>query len=230
VVSSVVSLASVVSYPALLALGLPPVVANVTNTVSLCFSSLGSLIGCRKDLRGQYRRAAAMGGLTVAGGVAGAALLLSTPASAFESAVPWLIGFGAVAIMAQPYMRDLSASSSRLVRYLLVVAAFAVAVYVGYFGAAGGVLMVAVLGVMFDDSLQRINALKNVAAGVANTVAAVTFTAFGPVDWSAVPALALGFFVGGWGGAALARRIPAAVLRPMIAACGSGVAVWLAVR
>lgn len=228
VVSAVVSLASVVSYPALLALGLPPVAANVTNTVALVFTGVGTVAGSRAELAGQGRRVAALGALTCAGGGAGAALLLATSSRVFEAVVPALIAFAAIVILLQPRLvsRIGEATPSRW----WALAVFATSVYTGYFGAAGGVLQLAVLGLLFRDDLLRLNALKNAISGLANAVASIGFVLFGPVRWTALPPLALGFLVGGWLGARLARRLPRGALRLLIAGCGLAVAAVLAVR
>jgi uncharacterized membrane protein YfcA len=239
VVSTVVGLASVISYPALLALGLPPVAANVSNTVSLVFTSLGAAAGSRPELVGQRRRVLGIGALTAAGGAVGAALLLRTPAGAFALAVPVLIALASVALLLQPAVTRWANRSDRVERvhpagsppsrpWLIVVAA--AAVYVGYFGAAGGVLMLAALGGLLRDDLVRLNALKNVVSGLANAVAAVGFVLFGPVQWSVVVPLGAGFLIGGRLGPGLARRLPARSLRGLIAGSGLAVAAVLAVR
>jgi uncharacterized membrane protein YfcA len=226
VVSVVASLASLVSYPALLAVGLPPLAANVTNTAALVFVGLGSAAGSRPELTGQRRRLVRLGLLNALGGGAGAVLLLLTPASAFEAVVPGLIAGASLVLLAGPRLRR-EAPGGREGSPWLLGAVLAVAVYTGYFGAAGGVLALAVLTALLDESLVRTIALKNVISSVANAVAAVTFALFGPVDWSAVAPLALGCLLGGRIGPALVRRLPGEALRVFIALCGLGVAVKL---
>jgi uncharacterized membrane protein YfcA len=230
VVSTVVSLASIVSYPALLALGLPPVAANVTNTVSLVFTSLGAAAGSRPELVGQGRRVLRIGAVAATGGALGAALLLRTPATAFSAAVPVLIAVASAAILVQPRLtlRARTAGGAPSPWWVLVVVA--AAVYVGYFGAAGGVLMLAALGGLLRDELVRLNALKNVVSGLANGVASIGFVLFGPVHWAVVVPLASGFLVGGSIGPRLARRLPTGSLRLLIAGAGLTVAAVLAVR
>jgi uncharacterized membrane protein YfcA len=230
VVSTVVSLASVVSYPALLALGLPPVAANVTNTVSLVFTSLGAAAGSRPELAGQGRRVAAVGAVAAAGGALGAALLLRTPPGAFSAAVPGLIAFASAAILVQPRITLRARTAGGRPSWSWGIGVVAAAVYVGYFGAAGGVLMLAALGGLLRDELVRLNALKNVVSGLANGVASVGFVLFGPVHWAAVIPLASGFLVGGSIGPRLARRLPTGSLRLLIAGSGLTVAAVLAVR
>jgi uncharacterized membrane protein YfcA len=231
--STVAGVASVVSYPVLLALGLPPLSANVTNTMSLVLTGVGSVLGSRPELAGQRVRVIRLGGVTALGGAAGAAILLLAPAGAFAVVVPVLIGGASVLLLAQPVIRSLAptpdAENSRG-RDLCV---FAVAVYAGYFGAAAGVLLLALLSTMLAESLVRINAVKNAISGVANGVAAILFAVFAPVHWAYVPLLAAGFLVGGFTGPRLIRRLPVRPLRIVIAAAGIALAVklgWSAYR
>jgi uncharacterized membrane protein YfcA len=224
--STVASLASVVSYPVLLWLGLPPLSANVTNTVSLLFTGAGAAVGSRPELAGQGGRIRRLGLVTALGGAAGAALLLLTPARAFEAAAPILIGAASVLLLLQP-AREESAPSDRERNPFLIAALFCVAVYVGYFGAAGGILLLVVLTAMVTEPLARTNALKNVVSGLANAVAAVAFALFGPVRWAAVLPLAAGFLIGGRIGPILVRYLPARVLRVGIGLAGVALAVKL---
>src|SRR6266571_772503 len=160
--STVASLASVVSYPVLLALGLPPVSANVTNTVALVFTGAGAAAGSRQELAGQGRLVRRLGPLVALGGAAGAALLLLTPAPAFEAVAPVLIGCASLLLIVQPKIPGLAARPGGERSRPLRAALSAVAVYVGYFGAAAGILLLAVLTAMLDQPLARINAVKNV--------------------------------------------------------------------
>ena len=226
VASTVASLASVVSYPVLLALGLPPVTANMTNTVALVFTGAGAAAGSRQELAGQGRLIRRLSPLAVLGGAAGAALLLLTPASAFEAVAPVLIGCASLLLIVQPKIRGMTARPGGEHSWPLRGALAAVAVYVGYFGAAAGILLLAVLTAMLDQPLARVNAVKNVLNGFANAVAAVAFALFGPVRWAAAAPLAAGFLAGGWIGPALVRRIPGQALRIAIGVGG----VILAVR
>jgi uncharacterized membrane protein YfcA len=230
IASTVASLASVVSYPVLLALGLPPVSANVTNTVALVFTGAGAAAGSRQELAGQGTRLRRLGVVTALGGGCGAALLLLSPASTFQFVAPCLIGAASVLLIVQPMITGLTARPSGEHSRPLRAALFAVAVYVGYFGAAGGILMLAVLSAMLDQALPRINAVKNVVSGLANAAAAAGFALFGPVRWSAAVPLAAGFLLGGWIGPALVRRLPARALRVAIGACGLILAVALGSR
>jgi uncharacterized membrane protein YfcA len=230
IVSTVASLASLVSYPVLLVLGLSPLTANMTNTVALSFTAVGAAAGSRPELAGQGARVQRLGLVTALGGAAGAALLLLTPATTFENAAPVLIGAASLLLLLRPGPQEAAAAAAGPAREhskVLTGALFCVAVYVGYFGAAGGILLLAVLIPMLSQSLARTNAVKNVVNGLANGVAAVAFAAFGPVRWAAVVPLAAGFLVGGWTGPALVRRIPGPVLRIVIALGGIGLAVRL---
>jgi hypothetical protein len=223
---SVAGLASLVSYPALLAAGLPPVTANVSNTVALVSSSIGSISGSRPELRGQRAEARRLGAIAIAGGATGGLILLATPSHSFALVVPWLIGLASLAILIRrdPARRPLAPHRSRR---LLSGGVFLVAVYGGYFGAAAGVLLLALLLFSTDEPLARSNALKNVILGVANGVAAAAFVLFGPVRWSAVLPLAAGFLVGGRLGPIVVRNAPAAPLRLLIACGGLGLAIHL---
>lgn len=236
ILSTVVSLASLVSYPALLAVGLPPVSANVTNTVSLVFTGLSGSANSRHELTGQGRRFVLLSLLTAIGGALGALLLLVLPAASFQAAAPVLIAMGSIVIWLQPRLtlrmavrapRAFQASRPSR-RWLLGV--FGASVYIGYFGAGGGVLQLASLIGLLREELIRANALKNALGTVANGVAATGFMLFGPVHWAACVPLAAGFLVGGWLGPPIARRLPTPVLRRSIVAAGLGVAALLAVR
>jgi uncharacterized protein len=165
VVSTVVSLASVVSYPALLAFGLPPLSANMTNTVSLLFTGAGAAMGSRPELAGQGARTRRLGPVAAAGGGAGAALLLATPPGAFERVAAVLIGAASLTLLL-PRLPGRRGSRvpvrDREHNLLLAAALFGVTAYVGYFGAAGGILLLAVLTPMLAEPMARANAVKNV--------------------------------------------------------------------
>src|SRR5215469_3168054 len=227
ILSTVVAIASLVTYPTLLALGVPPVAANMTNTVSLVFTGAGSVAASRPELAGQRRRVLRLGAITALGGGAGAAILLLTPASAFTMVVPVLIGGASLVLLVQPRIAVLTPPESPgLPRRLAMGAAlFAVAVYVGYVGAAAGVLLLVVLSAMISEPLVRVNAIKNAVSGTANAMAAACFAVFGDVRWSLVVPLAAGFLIGGWTGPKIARRVPAGVLRVVVSLCGPGLAV-----
>ena len=210
---------------------MPATAANVTNTVALAFSTVGQVLGSRPELAGQVPVLRRFVPLTLLGGGTGAGLLLVTPPGAFERIVPFLVGGAALVLLFQPRIR---AAATRRGEHragpVVLAGIFAVAVYGGYFGAAAGVLMLALVLVGLPVSLARGNALKAVLLGLANAVAAVGFIVLGPVQWWAVWPLAAGVFVGGLLGPAVVRRLPAGPLRVGIALAGLGLAVSLAVQ
>jgi uncharacterized membrane protein YfcA len=251
VVSTVASVASVVSYPVLLAIGLPPLAANVTNTVSLLFTAPGAAAGSRPELAGQRARLRRLAPASLLGGAVGSAVLLLTPPSWFGYAAPVLIAAGSVVLLiprptarapapaadpgpAPGRVRD-GLQQDPVPGWRVWLAVLGVACYIGYFGAAGGILMLAVLAATQaathtatrTSPLARANAAKNVLNGAANTAAAAAFAFFGPVDWAVVPPLAAGFLAGGAVGPAIVRRLPATVLRAGVAAAGLAIAIKL---
>ena len=226
VFGSVGGLASLASYPALLLAGLPPTAANVTNTVALVATTIGAGSSSRPELAGQGRYIWRLCVVSVLGGVGGAVLLLTTPAGVFERIVPALIAGASVALLLGPRLRRAGAGHRAGPGTQLLV--FLIAVYSGYFGAAAGVLMLAVLTALSQQSLARSNAAKNLIMGASNAVAAVIFALVGPVHWVAAVALAAGSLVGGWLGPWLVRRLPAGPLRVGIAVAGLALAVKLA--
>ncbi|MGW3287658.1 sulfite exporter TauE/SafE family protein [Streptomyces sp. NPDC001002] len=232
---SIAGLASLFSYPALLAAGLPPVAANVTNTVALFTNTLGTAAGSREELRGQGRRLLRLSLLAAIGGAVGAALLLGTPSSAFEQVVPWLIALGSVLILVREPLRRLAARREAKADGVrselpLVCAVLLVGLYGGYFGAAAGVLMLAVLSLSANEPLPVTNAVKNIVTGAANVTAAVAYAFLAPVDWAAAVALGLGCLVGSRVGPVVVRRLPEKPLRIAIALAGLGLAVSLWLR
>jgi uncharacterized protein len=229
VAGSVAGLASLVSYPALLAVGLPPLTANVTNTVALVTYSLSAAAFSRRELAGQAGRVRRLAMVTVVGGATGAALLLSTPAEVFELLVPLLIGGASLVLLLQPQITRLTGGMVDERSPPLLAGVFAVGVYGGYFGAAAGVVLLALLTVSVAEPLARLVAARNLSLGLANAMAAVGFALFGPVRWAAAAPLAAGFLVGGGLGPSLVRRLPGARLRVAIALLGLGLAVKLGV-
>jgi uncharacterized membrane protein YfcA len=236
--STVVSIASLVTYPVLLALGVPPLSANMTNTVSLVFTGAGSVAGSRPELAGERSRALQLAMITALGGITGAVVLLNAPASTFTAIAPVLIGVASIILLVQPRITRLrstagqpsSSPSSHLTgfRTAHVAGLFCVAVYVGYFGAAAGVMLLVVLSTMIAEPLVKVNAIKNAVSGAANGMAAICFAVFGSVRWLFVWPLAAGFLLGGWLGPKIARRVPAQALRVIVSLCGVGLAVKLA--
>jgi uncharacterized membrane protein YfcA len=229
--STVVAIASLVTYPVLLALGVPPLAANMTNTVSLVLTGAGSAAASGPELAGQGRRVLRLGAVTALGGAAGAAVLLLTPASAFTVVVPVLIGGASLVLLLQPRITLLTPPAAPETRHRLALGAalFAVAMYVGYFGAAAGVLLLVVLGAAIPEPLVRVNAIKNAVSGMANALAAACFALFGDARWKLVIPLAAGFLIGGLIGPKIARRIPANAFRVFVSLCGLGLAVKLGI-
>src|SRR5437588_9873507 len=229
ILSTVVSIASLVTYPALLALGVPPLSANMTNTVSLVLTGAGSVLSSKPELTGQGRRVIRLGIVTALGGAAGAAVLLLTPASTFTVVVPVLIGGASLVLLVQPRIKGLAPSADGGNKVVHGVALLAVAMYVGYFGAAAGVMLLVVLSMMIDESLVTVNAVKNAISGMANAMAAACFALFGDVRWALVVPLAAGFLVGGWIGPKIVRKVPAGPFRVVVSLCGVGLAVRLGI-
>jgi uncharacterized membrane protein YfcA len=224
---SVAGIASLISYPALLATGLPPVSANVTNTVALVFQGIGSIHGSRPELRGQRALVSRLIVWAVLGGIVGAVVLLLTPSSAFARIVPWLIGGAAIAVLARP--RPHAVADAHPGHSIpLQVGVFLTGIYGGYFGAAAGVLLLALLLAVAGLGLAHASAVRTIVLASANGVAALYFVAFGPVHWAAVLPLAMGLLVGGRVGPVLIRHAPAGPLRILIALTGLALAIHLA--
>lgn len=223
---SMAGLASLVTYPALLAAGLPPVTANMTNTVALVFSSVGSVWGSRPELTGRRSQLGGLAGVALAGGITGGLLLLVTSSASFARMAPWLIGLASAAVLL-PRTPAGHRSPNSPVRWPLILGVFVIAVYGGYFGAAAGVVMLALLLHTTNDTVAEANAVKNVTLGLANGVAAATFVVIGAVRWSAAVPLACGLFVGGRTGPVLVRHTPSGLLRLVVACAGVGLAVHL---
>ncbi|KAA0021696.1 sulfite exporter TauE/SafE family protein [Antrihabitans cavernicola] len=221
----ITGMASLVSYPALLAIGLGPVAANVTNTVGMVAVGLGALANSGRalaDTGPKLRRWAAAAAL---GGVVGAVLLLVGSDGAFEAIVPYLVAMAAIAVLLQPKLRAL-AGEAEFAR-AVPIGVFAVAVYGGYFGAGAGVIFLALFLISTSESMWRASILKSFLLGIANLVAAIGFAIFGPVHWLAALAMAIGAFAGGWCGPPTVKVIPPQVLRISVGILGLGLAGWL---
>ncbi len=249
-INTVVGSGSLVTYPVLVALGYSPIVANVTNTIGLSLGNVSGIVGYRRELKGQRHRIVWLGAYALVGGLAGGLLLLAAP-KAFEAIVPGLIILAALLMAIQPRLaaalrrrhppispepataEPVSAEPIRPARrhpILLPLLVFATAVYGGYFGAAQGVILLALLGLLIEDGLQRLNGLKNVLVGLVNGTAAVLFAFAGSPAWWAAGILALSSILGAQVGAAVARRIPDRILRAVIVVGGLTVGIVLAVR
>jgi uncharacterized protein len=232
-VNVIVGSGSLITFPTLLALGYPPVLANVSNNVGLVPGNISATVAYRRELVGQRSRLLRLGWASLAGGLIGAILLLGLPHSVFKAAVPGLIALAAVLMMLQPRM------SARLERRgprraqggpALVVGVFFTGIYGGYFGAAQGVILIALLAIFIDDDLQRLNGTKNALALTVNAVAGLFFVLTTHISWSVAGLIAAGSIIGGQVGGRYGRRLPAPVLRWTVVVVGLGVAVGLAVE
>lgn len=219
-----------ITFPALLAVGLPPVPANVTNSVAVCPGYVASVVGSRTDLP-PWARIRWLLPTTGVGTLLGCLLLLATPARAFELVVPFLV-LGATAVLAFQdqlrrfvgHPRDLSPRHRTLVLQGMVGLG---AVYGGYFGAALGVMLVAGMALVMDETLARVNALKNLLSTVVGVITVVVFALFGPINWVGVAVVAPATLTGGYLGALLARRLPPVVLKALIVIFGTAVGLIL---
>ncbi len=241
-INTVVGSGSLVTYPVLVALGYSPLVANVSNTIGLAPGSVSGAIGYRHELKGQRGRILWLGAYSLLGGLTGGLLLLAAP-KAFKAIVPVLILLAALLMGVQPRLsawlrvrqantvaHPAAAVHGAHGRMLLPVLVFATGIYGGYFGAAQGVILLALLGLLIDDGLQRLNGLKNVLTVLVNGTAAILFALASSPAWGAAGILALSSIVGAQVGAAVARRVPERVLRAVIVVGGLTVGTVLAVR
>lgn len=226
-INSIAGAGSLLTFPALLAVGLPPLQANVTNSIGLVPGSMSGAWGYRSELRGEGRRLALLMVPMAIGATAGALLLLVLPPRVFEVVVPVLVALSSVLVLLQPYIaRRLKAPGSSPVA--LTLGLLVVGVYSGYFGAAQGIMLLALLGLLVSGTLQRLNGFKMVLAGCGNTVGGIIFVLVAHVAWQYAVVIAVTSLVGGLIGAHLARRLPDRPLRLAIAVFGLCVAGLLA--
>ncbi|MFH8577826.1 sulfite exporter TauE/SafE family protein [Streptomyces zaomyceticus] len=237
-INTIVGSGTLITFPVLLATGLPPITANVSNALGLVPGSVSGAIGYRRELKGQKRRILRLGAAALLGGLVGAILLLALPSAAFDAIVPILIGLALVLVLFQP---RISAAVKRRREQtgteahpdggpVLLVGLFLASMYGGYFGAAQGVLYLSLMGLLLHDSLQRINAVKNILGALVNGVAAVFFLFVAEFDWTAVLLIAVGSTIGGQIGAKVGRGLSPAVLRGVIIAVGIVAIVQLTLR
>jgi uncharacterized membrane protein YfcA len=240
-INAVVGSGTLVSFPVLLAVGLPPVPATISNSLGLIAGNLSGSIGYRRELRGQRRLLLRLLPASVLGALTGAFLLLHLPAKTFEAIVPVLIGVAVVLVALQPLLQrrlpaqpaDGTAPPVRGGRLAgLFLGAYATGTYGGYFAASQGVLLIGIFGLLLRESLQRLNALKNVLTLAVNTVAAGAYVvvATDRINWGAAGLLAAGSLVGGAVSSRYGRRLPAAVLRTAIVVLGVVAIVVLMTR
>jgi uncharacterized protein len=232
-INSIAGGGSLILFPTLVALGLSPVPANVTNSVSQWPGYIGGVFGFRAEYAGQRPRLIRFGVVAVLGGVVGSVLLLTTPSSAFDVVVPILVLLASLLLAVQPLLtkrlrREEEAPAHQHPVWLYVALFFAT-VYGGYFGGALGVILVGVLGLALHR-LKLANALKSVLSAVTATVTVVVFGLFGPVDWLVVAVAAPASLLGGFAGARIATKIPPTPLRVLIVVFGVGVSIYLFVR
>jgi uncharacterized membrane protein YfcA len=223
-INTVVGSGTLFTFPVLLAFGYAPVTANVSNTIGLVPGSASGAIGYRRELVGQQRRLALLASFSVAGGVLGAVLLLTLPASAFKDIVPVFILMALLLILFQSRINRFleSRGSARGERpgLLALAGVFAGGIYGGYFGAAQGILVLAILGLSIEDRLQRLNALKVVMTGAVNLVSGIVFVFAAHVAWAPAGLIAGGSVLGGVVGARIGRRLSPRVLRGVIVVVG----------
>ncbi|MEO6702115.1 MAG: sulfite exporter TauE/SafE family protein [Jatrophihabitantaceae bacterium] len=228
-INTVVGSGTLITFPVLLSLGVPPVTANVSNTIGLVPGGFSGVYGYRRELAGQRDRLRRLGLASLLGGVFGASLLLVLPAGVFKAVVPILIVLALVLVVAQPRLsrRYVGADQAGTAEgatgrhpVLLWVLVLLTGVYGGYFGAAQGVLLVAMLGALLDSNLQRVNAVKNVLSLLVNLIAAVLFIVLAHPNWTYAAIIAVSSAFGGQLGAVVGRRLPAPALRAVIVVVG----------
>jgi uncharacterized protein len=222
-VNAIVGSGTLITFPVLLAVGYSPVVANVSNTVGLAPGSISAAFGYRAELAGQGARLKVLGLASLAGGITGGVLLLTLPEDAFRAIVPVLIALSCVLVIVQPWLTERLAMAERRREHggvALFVGVYLAGVYGGYFGAAQGVLLIALLGLFLDEHLQRVNAAKNVLAGIVNGVAAILFILVSHIAWEAALLIAVGSVIGGQIGARIGRRTRPGILRGLVVVVG----------
>ena len=230
-INTIVGSGTLITFPVLIALGYQPLVANVSNNIGLVPGAITGAYGYRRELSGQRERAIQLGIFSVIGAVVGATLLLVLPSSAFDAIVPALIAIALVLVVAQPKLnasfdrRRQEGHRSATVRGLVS----ACGVYGGYFGAAQGILLMGILGLAIEDTLQRLNGLKNVLAGLNNFTAGLIFVFAATVNWGVAGLIAGGSIIGGVLGARYGRRLSPTALRVLIVIVGTVAIVRLLV-
>jgi len=230
-VNVIVGSGSLITFPTLIALGYPPILANVSNNVGLVPGAASAVVAYRRELGGQRARVVKLGSASLTGGITGAVLLLALPPGSFKAAVPALVLIASVLMAVQPRIsRWLATRGERHIHggLPLLLGVFVTGIYGGYFGAAQGVILMALLAIFIDDDLQRLNGTKNALALIVNGIAAVVFILFTTISWPVVVLIAAGSIIGGQLGGHYGRRLPANILRGCIVAVGLTVAVVLA--
>lgn len=237
-INTIVGSGTLITFPVLLAVGLPPVTANVSNALGLVPGSVSGAIGYRRELRGQRRRVVRLTAAALGGALAGATLLVALPSKAFDMVVPALIAVALILVVIQPRLaravrrrRERKGTTGhRDGGALLQGGLLLSSAYGGYFGAAQGVIYLALMGLLLDEDLQRLNAVKNILGAVVNATAAVFFLFVSDFDWLVVGLIAVSSAVGGQLGARIGRKLPPTALRAVIVVVGSAAIVQLLLR
>lgn len=230
-INTVVGSGTLLTFPVLLGFGYAPVVANVSNTVGLVPGSAAGAVGYRRELLGQRRRLMTLAGVSLSGGIVGAVALLALPASAFQAIVPIFIAIALVLIVAQPRISAWRARRGGQRRqrpgWLATAGVFVGGVYGGYFGAAQGILVMAILTLSVEDELQRLNAVKVVLTGLVNLVSGIVFVFAAHIAWAPAGLIAAGSFLGGTIGARTGRQLKPSAMRAVIVVVGIAAIVHL---
>jgi uncharacterized protein len=232
--NTIIGAGSLITFPTLLAVGYDPLTANVSNTVGLVAGSISGATAQREELAGQRARLLRLTPLSALGGLTGALLLMALPAEVFDTVVPPLLVLGSLLVLLQPRLRawlgaglEAGAAGGRGRGVALGIGVYLTGVYGGYFGAAQGVILLGLLGLLVQDTLQRLNATKNVLAAIVNGVAAVALVLGAVVAWPAVGVITLAGIAGGQVGARVARRVPERAFRIVVAIVGLAAAARL---
>lgn len=228
--NSVVGSGTLITFPALIAFGIPPITANVSNNLGLVPGAIAAFRGNRHELKGTKSRLPQLLGWSAAGSVIGAFAVLKLPSKSFESIVPFLIIFGVALMLAQPLVLKFHPHvHSHRVSMPVRIAVFLTGIYGGYFGAAQGVILIGILSAFAGESLLRANAMKNALAGTANFVAGMIFAVIAPVNWAIVLSISIGSTFGAYVGARYGRKIPKNAYRALIVVVGLTAAIkfWL---
>jgi uncharacterized membrane protein YfcA len=222
---------SIVTFPVFLWLGYPPLIANVSNAVGIFPSNIGAVVGYRTEIRHGGWRLAAVCAVAIVGSAGGCALLLATGEGPFEAIIPYLIAFSALLVLARPAVaRRVNIDGRRRNRALLPGGIVLIGLYAGYFGAAAGVMLLGLLGLLSARSMQELNAFKNAIALCFNLVCVVVFAALADVQWAAAAWMGAGTVLGGFVGAHVARRLSDKLLRGFVVAIGFSAAVVVALQ
>jgi uncharacterized protein len=227
-INVIVGSGTLVTFPTLLLFGYPPLTANISNNIGMVAGGVSGIYGYRRELSPNKAVLVRLAPASIVGALVGAVLLLVLPDESFQAIVPALIALGLLMVLIGPSVQRRTASAEHdgnptmLSRVLLAAGIFVLGIYGGYFGAAQGILLVGLMGMILPDDIQRLTAIKNVLATLVNTVAAITFmiVATDRIDWEIVALISSGAFIGGYVGARFGRKLSPAVLRIFIVVIG----------